>query len=52
MKGKPKEWAVAFHGVRNPMGEINNQGKVLNLIMKGFKSDDGITLKKGDNQAK
>ena len=49
MKGAPKEWAVAFHGVSSPNYVIENGKTVFNSIMEGMQTD--CMLKVGARQA-
>ncbi len=47
MNGKPREWAVAFHGVKAPKAFKNGQ-RTLNSIMQG--RETGTMLQPFDGQ--
>lgn len=48
MQGKPGEWAVAFHGVRDPSGDYHGM-KVMNSIMKGLRTDGEMLIRASTN---
>lgn len=49
MNGNPREWAIAFHGVKHPENKCDNGKKVLESIMEGKEKGEMLRVN-GPNQ--